>query len=121
MRSAIAILILSAGLTGCAGMNYLAENYGTMKPTVVASAGDEWWVYDKPGQNKILVQRNPASGAAQGFIGGLTFNPNVAAAPKPYYQQAAETHLRQAGRRCRIKDGYLIIEPSWEFTYECEA
>jgi hypothetical protein len=116
----ITILLIAAFLSGCGGMGYLADSYGTMSPTTVQTSSDSYWVYDKPSEGKILVQRNPLSAAGQGLVGGLLLNPSIAAAPKPYYQQAAEQHLSATGRQCRIKDGYLVIEPSWEFTYDCE-
>lgn len=116
-----ALMLLVAIGGGCAnGMNYLIDQYGTMPPQIVSTKVDQWWIFDKPNEGKILVQRNPGSAAAQGFTGGLFGNPAAAAAPKPYYQEAAEAFFAQGDRRCRIKDGYLVMEPSWEFTYECD-
>jgi len=115
----LAGLTVAVLLGGCSGSNYLSENYAKTRASVISTTHDTWWVSDRPDRGKILVERNPASAAAQGVIGGLLFNPTVAAAPKPLYQEAAEKFLVESGRSCSIKDGYLVIEPSWEFSYEC--
>lgn len=117
---AILTPLLVAVLGGCAGQSYILDNYSaTAMPDTVSTPADNWWIFDKPTEGKMLVQRNPGSAAAQGFFGGLMLNPTVTAAPKPLYEQAAQAFLAKTGRSCTIKDGYLIIEPSWEFKYEC--
>ena len=112
-------LAVAVLLSGCSGADYLVNNYASTQLNVISTAHDTWWVSDRPDRRKLLVERNPASAFAQGLIGGLLFNPTVAAAPKPLYQEAAEKFLKENGRSCAIKDGYLVIEPSWEFSYEC--
>jgi hypothetical protein len=116
-----AIAVVTVMLSGCAGVNYVAENYGTMQPTIVETANNSYRVYDKPERGKVLVQRNPTGAVAQSFVGGRLLDRTIAADPKPYYQRAAEQHLRQTGRSCQIRDGYLVVEPSWEFAYDCES
>ena len=98
----------------------MAENYGTMQPTIVETASDSYRVYDKPKHGKILVQRNPAGAVAQSFVGGLLLNPTIAAAPN-LLSTGGQQYLRQTGRTCQIRDGYLVVEPSWEFAYDCES
>ncbi len=116
----ILLLLIAAFCSGCAGQSYLLDNYSaTAMPDTVSTSADNWWIFDKPAEGKMLVQRNPGSAAAQGFFGGLMLNPTVTAAPKPLYEQAAQAFIAKTGRSCTIKDGYLIIEPSWEFKYEC--
>lgn len=113
-------VIFAVSLAGCSsGIGYVASNYGMALPTGVTTRADSWWVFDKPPEGKILVQRNPAGAAGEGFGAGFIGKQN-AAAPKPLYQEAAEQHLAQDGRRCRIKDGYVVADVSWEFAYECE-
>jgi hypothetical protein len=114
-------MIMAAALGGCSSFSYLGESYGAMHAQIVTTKADTWRVFDRAAESKILVQRNPGIAAAQGAVGSLGLNATNAAMPQPDYQEAAEAFLAQTGRSCRIKDGYLVVAPSWEFTYECGA
>jgi len=114
-------LIMAAALGGCASFGYFGETYSAMQPQVVTTKADTWRVFDRAAEGKILVQRNPSGAAAQGAVAGLGLNSKNAAAPQPDYQEAAEAFLAQSGRSCKIKDGYLVVAPSWEFAYDCEG
>jgi len=110
-------MFMAAALGGCSSFSYLGENYGAMQAQIVATKADSWRVFDRAAENKILVQRNPGVAAGQGAVGSLGLN---AAMPQPDYREAAEAFLAQSGRSCRIMDGYLVVAPSWEFTYVCD-
>lgn len=109
-----ALVAAAAMLGGCSSFGYLGETYGSMAPRVITTKADSWWVFDKAAEGKVLVQRTPSTAA------GLGLNP-TAQVPRPDYQEAAEAFLMQSGRACRIKDGNLVVSPSWEFSYECDA
>jgi hypothetical protein len=115
----LAGLIAVSTLTGCAGINYLIDNYGDMQPVSVETAHGAYLVYDKPSENRMAVQLPAGMAAVQGIGGGLLLSPASTATPKPIYQAAAEAYLAQTGRRCKVTDGYLIVEPTWEFRYDC--
>lgn len=114
------VLVMATALGGCASFGYLGETYGAMQPQTITTKADTWRVFDRAAENKILVQRNPGNTSTPGVAAGLGFNATNAAAPQPAYQEAAEAFLAQSGRNCKIKDGYLVVAPSWEFTYECD-
>lgn len=119
MRKFGALIIMAAALGGCSSFSYLGETYGAMQAQMVTTKADTWRVFDRTAESKILVQRNPDN-AAQGVVGSLGLKPANAAMPQPDYQEAALAFLAQSGRSCRIKDGYLVVAPSWEFSYECD-
>ena len=121
MRKLGALIIMAAALGGCSSFSYLGETYGAMQAQTVTTKADTWRVFDRTAESKILVQRNPDNAAVQGVVGSLGLKAGNAAMPQPDYQQAAEAFLAQSGRSCRIKDGYLMVAPSWEFSYECDA
>jgi hypothetical protein len=120
MRKLGALTIMAAALGGCSSFSYLGETYGAMQAQIVTTKADTWRVFDRTAESKILVQRNPDNAAAQGVVGSLGLKAANAAMPQPEYQEAAEAFLAQSGRTCRIKDGYLVVAPSWEFSYECD-
>lgn len=120
MRKLGALIIMAAVLGGCSSFSYLGENYGAMQAKIVTTKADTWRVFDRAAESKILVQRNPDNAVAQGVVGSLGLKAANAAMPQPDYQEAAEAFLAQSGRSCRIKDGYLVVAPSWEFSYECD-
>ncbi|MBX9588434.1 MAG: hypothetical protein K2X43_03960 [Hyphomonadaceae bacterium] len=113
-------LIITAMLGGCASFSYLGESYSALQPQIVTTKADTWRVFDRTAEGKLLVQRNPGNPTASGVVGALGLATTNAAAPQPDYREAAEAFLAQTGRGCRIKDGYLVVAPSWEFTYECD-
>ncbi|MBR2534653.1 MAG: hypothetical protein IKE66_01135 [Hyphomicrobium sp.] len=106
---------LLLGTAGCASVSYITQNYSTVSPVSVATSYDTFNVFDVPASNKLMV--NSSIGAA--FVSGATFN--VAATPKPMFQEAAERFLIQTGRQCRIVDGYALATMQWEFRYDCSG
>lgn len=118
MRKLGALIVMTAALGGCSSFSYLGENYGAMQAKIIATKADTWRVFDRTAESKLLVQRNPTA-ASQSVVSSLGLNATNAALPQPEYREAAETFLAQSGRTCRVTDGYLVVAPSWEFTYEC--
>ena len=118
---ALTLALVTASLAGCASISYITQHYRGIPPVEIATAHDTFRVFDKPGDGRIMVTASLAAAAGQGFVGGLMLNPAVAASPKPVYQEAAERYLAATGRQCRISDGYLLIEPQWEFRYSCDG
>jgi hypothetical protein len=117
-------LVASATMlsAGCAGMNYVAEHYPSDVPRhEVRTAHDTFTVFDKPPEGRMIVIPSVGAAAMQGVSAGLLFNSAAAATPKPIYQEAAEAHLTNTGRKCQVKDGYVVLHPTWEFRYECSA
>ncbi|MBS0233463.1 MAG: hypothetical protein JSR99_08245 [Proteobacteria bacterium] len=108
------------GVSGCASMNYIMQAYDGVPVQQVATQYDTFRVFDKPAEGRMMITSSLASAAAQGFAGGLLLNPTVTATPKPVFEEAAQAYLKQTGRNCKITDGYLLVNPQWEFKYSCE-
>lgn len=102
-------------------MSYAMQYEGT--PVVPVQTGyDTFRVFDKPAEGRMMVTSSMSAAMSGGAVSGLTLGAAPASAPKPYFQEAARKHLDSTGRQtCTITDGYLIIEPQWEFRYSCPA
>jgi hypothetical protein len=114
-------VVCAAGLLlgGCAGMSYALEHYSGVEVIGVEMPDDTYRVFDKPAENRMMVTSSVAAALGQGAGRGLTLGAANTTPPKPRFQAAAEKHLADTGRTCRITDGYLIIEPQFEFRYDC--
>jgi len=107
--------------SGCASFSYITQAYNGVPVQQVSTQYDTFRVFDKPTENRMMITSSLASAAAQGFTGGLLLNPTATASPKPIFEEAALAYLKQTGRNCKIMDGYLLVNPQWEFKYSCEV
>ena len=115
---AIAILAITPG---CANLDYVLTNYGSLEPVVHKNRYDAFQIFDKPGEGRLLISSSPEAATASAFVRGWTFGASGPTASKPIYQQAVEEYFLKSGRQCRITDASFIIEPQWEFRYDCAS
>ena len=119
IRKLFALSILSL-LTGCASISYITETYNEAKLVEVAMPDDTYRIFDNPKISKIMVTSSIGSALGQGLGKGLTLGAAETIPPRPKFQAAAEKFLADDGRKnCKIKDGYLLISPQFEFIYDC--
>ena len=78
-----AALCLTLG--GCAGVNYILQEYRGVPLTEVVMPEDTYRIFDKPGDSKMMVTPSLGASAAQGFGSGLTFNIVDNTPPKPRF------------------------------------
>ena len=119
MQKALTILVAATTLSGCAGINYAVDNYSGITPVDFVSRGEEYRIFDKPNEQRMMVTPSLARAAGVGFVRGLTFGIADNEIPKPFFENAASDFLANSGRKCDVKDGFKIIEPQWEFRYSC--
>jgi hypothetical protein len=116
----LSVLGLALALGGCAGVSYIMQEYSGIERQTVQMPDDNYWVFDKPAANKMMVTSSPGAAAAQGFGSGLLLNAVDNTPPKPLFEAAAITFLAQSGRAsCRIVDAYLLVKPQYEVKYDC--
>lgn len=107
-------------LTGCAGMNYVIDNYGSVEMREVAMPDDTYAVYDKPAEGRMMVSSSLASAAGQGFGKGLLLNAIDTTPPGPLFEAAASRYLVESGRpECEVTTTTLIVQPQFEVKYKC--
>lgn len=117
----IAVVIGAAMLCGCASMEYIVKNYNGVALVEHSTSYDTFRIFDKPTENKMMITSSLGMAAAGGFAKGLTFGASGPATSRPIFQEAVEQYLAKSGRSCRVVDGYLLVDPQWEFKYECGA
>lgn len=120
MRSFLVVVALGAALGGCSGASYVLERYNGIVPTSQPMPDDNYRIFDKSEEMRIMITPSFGASASQGFIRGATFFAADTDVPKPRYEEAVRTYLNNTGRsKCRITDGYVLIRPQWEFKYVC--
>lgn len=112
--------VLGFGLSGCASINYIVNEYRGIEVREVKMPDDTYRVFDKPAESKMMVTSSLGSAAGQGFAKGLTFGAAQTEPPKPLFEAAALQFLTDSGRPgCRVLDAYLLASPQWEVKYDC--
>jgi hypothetical protein len=106
-------------LAACANSEAISDRYAGVDPVTVPLRGT-YRVYDKPDASTIMVT-NPAGAAPyQASSMGPVSGDMDGRVPRPYFQQAAQKFLADAGRpQCHITDGYPLARSVFEFSYAC--
>jgi len=105
-------------LSGCAGFDEAVEVSDQYAGTPVArydDAGGSWRISDKPNEGRLKIGPSLAGSFSAAFGRTVTFT----APPKDEYQDTVEGWLTSTGRSCTVTDGYLLVDPQWEFKYSC--
>lgn len=122
MMKLAASLGIALLLAGCSGMSYAISTYSKIDVKTVKMADDEYRIFDRPDLGKMMVTSSIGAAMGQGVGKGLLLMTVDTTPPKPMFQAAARQWLDETGRtNCKITDGYLIISPQFEFTYECPS
>lgn len=107
-------------LGGCAELSYAQENYGDVAIVHHQHGQDMWRIFDKPAENRLMITSSIGTAVGGGAAQGLTFGLSGAVGgPQGNFRAAAQSYLDAKGQGCRITDGALLIEPQYEFFYEC--
>lgn len=105
-------LIIAAALSGCSGGPQQSADNSSVTPTILFQSGrNSWLIVDKADKGKIVVQSDPMSATAR--------KSRVVLAQGDY-EQAGSAYLTKAGRRCRVGQGSMVVEQTWEFAYVCD-
>jgi hypothetical protein len=105
-------------LGGCTGLDEAVDVSGQYSGTPVVrydNDGGSWRISDKPNEGRLKIGPSLAGSFGAAFGRVVTFTP----LPKDEYQETVEDWLSSTGRRCTVTDGYLLIDPQWEFKYAC--
>jgi uncharacterized membrane protein len=85
-------------------------------------ADDTYRVFEHRSEKTLMtapsIGKSAAIGAAKGATLGLASTASMS--PEQRHQAAAQQYLAQTGRaNCKITGGHMVLEPQYEFTYEC--
>nr|WP_320142422.1 hypothetical protein [uncultured Cohaesibacter sp.] len=114
----LTIICVCCFLAGCSGVNRAMQ----FDPKVhhVRVGDTAYRVFEHPKENVIMTTPPVAGAAARGFAKGLTLGLANTMPSEKVHEQAARDYLDQTGRsHCKITKGYLVVEPQYEFTYDC--
>lgn len=137
MRRRLSLIALLC-LTGCGGgISYAMQNYGGITPvrfeygeearaTTGGSAGittgaPHFRIFDKPGENRLMITPSLGAAAGQGFVTGLTFGIARPRTAEVIFRDVAVAYLASTGRHCEALSTDLIIEPQYEVKYRCDS
>ena len=117
----LAVVVLLVGCGGSPGGLSRAMTYPG-KVTRVKMDDDTYRVHQHPTDNTVMTTSSIGAAAASGFAKGLTLGTATPNAPEERHEAAARKYLDDTGRsNCKIVKGYLLVQPQYEFTYECPA
>jgi len=119
-RGVVALTCLAILAAGCSGLSYARETYDDIPVTPFQHGDARWRIFDKPGDNRLMITpslgRVAASGAVSGLTLGLAGGPT---GPMAGYEAAAQAYLDGRDGGCTVVEGHLILTSQYEFTYIC--
>lgn len=113
MKIKIIAIVSLLSLTACSGMSYALDNYSGVDVQKTSYMGQEFRVFDKPEEQRLMI--TPSVGRA--ITQGATFG--AAATAEMTYQMAAQSFLDLSGRDCTVGDMKLVVQPQFETFYSC--
>lgn len=103
-------------------MSYILENYSGVAPEPVVMNDDTYRVFDKPGENRMMVTPSIGAAGAQGFGRGLALGLVDTTPPSVRFEAAADRFLEEKGRpECKATRATLLVNPQYEVRYACAA
>ena len=124
MRNMV-LLFVALSMSGCASgpaMDYMLKEYEGTEPTNYAMPDDTYRIFDKPTASKLMITPSLGRAAGMGFVTGATFGVVDTSHNLIPYRLAAESYLKSTGRsHCQITSGTLLINPQYEFHYDCST
>jgi len=125
MKSKLTAATLAATvlLTSCATTESTSRMLSYKFPVHhVKMADDTYRVYDHKTDNTLMVAPSLGTTMAIGAAQGATLGLADTMTPEKRLEAAAQQHLENTGRAgCKIKNGYLLHKPLYEFVFECPS
>lgn len=102
-------------------MSYAIKHYTAVKPERFEYAGENWRVFHKPLENRLMITPSMKSAMSGGFKTGLTFGlAGRQTDPENRFRTAAMMFVKnKVSDSCEITDGRLVVDPQYEYNYSC--
>ena len=115
------LILPMLALIGCSGgLSYAVKNYRGVKPQRFLYADENWRIFDKPSENRLMITPSFGTamkgGAKTGMALGLAGHQSD---PENKFKTAAMMFVKEKSSTCKIIGGKLIVMPQYEYTYEC--
>ena len=126
----VAILPL---LAGC-GQVYIGSEYATVPVQLLLAGDGRFEVLDRPEIGRLAISPTPdrvnppisfrgvlhkAEGYLDRAVEGTPVTINSNSSPGSAYFGPLMEYFAQTGRSCRLIRGQPLVEPQWEFVYDC--
>ncbi|AQQ02403.1 hypothetical protein B0E33_01360 [Roseibium algicola] len=82
--------------------------------------GDNWRIFDKPAEGKMMTTPSIGKGASAGAASGLTLGIAQTLPEGLQHQEMAKAYIASTGRTCTITDTRKVIYGQYEHVYSCE-
>ncbi|MBT5913480.1 MAG: hypothetical protein HOH59_11795 [Rhodospirillaceae bacterium] len=115
-------LVLSISLLiGCSGLSYVIDNYSGIQPEKFSYAGEDWRIFHKPNEKRLMITPSMGTAMAGGFKQGATlFLAGRQSDPENRFRTASMIYVQtKVSESCEITTGKLLIDPQYEYYYEC--
>ncbi len=112
------LFVLCAALAGCASVSDALKYEGT-PVSRFEYAGDNWRIFDKTAEGKMMTTPSIGKGASAGAASGLTLGIAQTLPEGLQHQEMAKAYLASSGRECTISDTRKIIWGQYEHIYSC--
>ena len=121
LKSKLLIFITLLMLAGCSGMSYAIKHYTSVKPERFEYAGENWRVFHKPLENRLMITPSYKSAMSGGFKTGLTLGlAGKQSDPENRFRTAAMMFVKsKVSDSCVITEGRLVVDPQYEYNYSC--
>lgn len=120
MLRTLTLAVTLVALGACAYPRYVNDDYRYIPLTTFAYNNQSYRIFDKPSAGKLIITPSLATAVSDSVIRNVTFDEYNNTTTRETLQAAVAAYLANQGRKCEIKDGSLIYDPQWEFTYACE-
>lgn len=118
MRTAIILPLLA--IAGCAGVSTAMQYDQTVHLFVMPD--DTYRIFEHPKGDRIMTTPSMGKAIGQGLAQGATLGIVKMGTPEERQEAAARKYLDETGRaHCVITRGLLVLEPQYEFFFECKA
>lgn len=114
------ILVCLVSVAGCQSVKTAME----YDPQVhqVQMEDDTYRVFEHPQRDRLMTTPSMGKIAGQGMAQGVTLGIAHIRTPEQRHEAAARRYLDDTGRaHCRISKGYLLVDPQYEFYFNCDA
>ena len=120
MKNTFFGIVAVIGLSGCAGINYAIENYSDVDVKQFSYQETTFRIFDKPEENRLMITPNLGDTIGGSAVQGLTLGlSGPMGGPEGSFQAVTQAYLDQQGNGCKVTNGALVVQPQWEFFYEC--
>lgn len=108
-------------LSACSGAGYAIENYSGVDVQRIQVNGESWRIFDKPNENRLMITPSLGRAASVGAVQGATFGISDGGKDTmAEFEAAADAYVQSRKSKCRVTKGALVINPQYEFFYECD-